>query len=77
MTSREEAFTCFEMTPRHHRGRDNATRPALLLRSVSENCAFNGVTDNAQLIAQAAVNTLSEEFLPARNNPTPMREMRD
>jgi hypothetical protein len=47
----------------------------LLLRSVSENCAFNGITDNAQLIAQAEVKTLSEEFLPARNNPTPMRGM--
>jgi hypothetical protein len=63
------------MTPSHHRRRDNATRSVLLLRSVSENCAFNGITDNAQLIAQAEVKTLSEEFLPARNNPTPMRGM--
>jgi hypothetical protein len=71
MTTREEASP----KPRHHRGRDNATGPVLLLRSVNENCAFNGVIDNAQSIARAEMKPLSEEFLPAHNNPTLMRGM--
>ena len=74
MTSRGEASP-FEMTLSHHRRQDNATRPVLLLRSVNENCAVNAITDNAQLIAQAEVKTFVKEFLPARNNPTPMRGM--
>jgi hypothetical protein len=52
MTSTKKSHL-FEITPRYHRGRDDAPRPVLLSRSVNENCAFNGVTDNAQLIAQA------------------------
>jgi ferredoxin len=40
------SLTCFETTPTHHRCRTNATMPLLLLRSVSENCAFNGITGN-------------------------------
>jgi len=54
------------MTPRHHRGRDDATSPVLLLKSVNENCAFNGVTENAQLIAQAEVNTCQRVFAGAQ-----------
>jgi hypothetical protein len=66
------------MTPRHHRGRDDGTGPVLLLRSVNENCAFNGITDNADVIAQAEVNIpYQKEFLPARNNSAPMRGMID
>ena len=74
MTSRGEASP-FEMTLSHHLRRDNATTAALLLRSVNENCAVNGSADNAQLIGQAEVKTFVKEFLPARNNPTPMRGM--
>ena len=74
MTSRGESSP-FEMTLSHHLRRDNATTAALLLRSVNENCAVNGIADNAQLIGQAEVKTFVKEFLPARNNPTPMRGM--